>query len=270
MTPGNSTLEPIQGSGWSRGLGNHLKGELERWFGSRKWWTQILIFAVLINGFLLLLANSPRGLDLEDGVGFLNGLLGVIGAIGGVILVQGALVGEKNSGTAAWVLSKPISRPAFFLAKLIANAIGTIVTITLTQGLIGYLILYVGLDTAPALPAFLAGLAPQIVHMLFYLTLTLMLGAIFDRRGPVLAIPIIPLLFVDELLPAVTSPALLDVLKEILPIGLATGYENAAPSIAGSLMLGDQPYSLAPIFWTMVFSALFVAIGLWFLDRQEF
>jgi ABC-2 type transport system permease protein len=271
MTPGNSTLEPIQGSGWSRGLGNHLKGELERWFGSRKWWTQMLVFALLINGFLLLmLASSSGEFDLKDGVGFLNGMLGVIGAIGGVILVQGALVGEKRSGTAAWVLSKPISRPAFFLAKLIANAIGTLVTITLAQGLIGYLVITFEFDTAPALPAFLVGLAPQILHMLFYLTLALMLGAMFDRRGPVLAIPIIPLLFVDELLPAVASPALLDVLQEILPVGLATGYENAAPSIAGSLMLGDQPYSLGPIFWTMVFSALFVAIGLWFLGRQEF
>ena len=84
-----------------------------------------------------------------------NAIIIIIGAIGGVILVQGALVGEKRSGTAAWVLSKPISRPAFFLAKLIANAIGTLVTITLAQGLIGYLVIYLGLDTAPALPAFL-------------------------------------------------------------------------------------------------------------------
>lgn len=271
MTAGHSKLEPIQGSGWSRGLGNHLRVELGRWFGTSKWWIQVLIFAALINGFLLLLlAEAPDEFNMEDSVMFLNGLLGVMGAIGGVILLQSALVGEKSSGTAAWVLSKPISRPAFFLAKLIANGIGTVLTITLAQGLIGYLVIRFMLDTAPTLPAFLFGLTPQILHMLFYVILTLMLGALFDRRGPVLAIPIIPLLFVDEMLPVLVSPAWMDVLQNILPFGLATGYENVAPSIAGSLMLGEQPYSLAPVFWTIGFALLFTAIGVWAWGRQEF
>lgn len=272
MTVGNARLELVEGSGWSRGLGNQLKGELGRWFGSRKWWTQILIFALVINGILLLMVTDPpdRGDLVENIVGFFNGSLGVIGAVGVVILMQGALVGEKRSGTAAWVLSKPISRPAFVLAKLIANVIGAVVTITLTQGLIGYLIICLGLDTALALPTFLAGLGPQVVNLLFYLTLTLMLGAIFDRRGPVLAIPIAPVLILDEIIPALAPPALFDVLKEILPFGLTTGYEDAAPSIAGSIMLGNQPYSLAPIFWTLAFAALFVVIAVWAFRRQEF
>lgn len=271
MTLGNGKLVPIQGSGWSRGLGNHFKVELACWFSSRKWWIQVLIFAVLINGFLLLLLSErPEDFTLEDSVMFLNGILGVIGCIGGVIHLQGALVGEKSSGTAAWVLSKPISRPAFFLAKMLANGIGVVLTITLAQGLIGYLVITFSIDTAPALPAFLLGLTPQILHMFFYIALTLMLGALFDRRGPVLAIPIIPLLFVDETLPTLVSPAWMDALKEILPFGLATGYENVAPSIAGSLMLGEQPYSLAPVFWTIGFSLLFTAIGVWAWGRQEF
>jgi ABC-2 type transport system permease protein len=271
MTLGKGKLEPIQGSGWSRGLGNHFKVELERWFGSRKWWVQILIFAVLINGFLLLLLSErPEDFTLEDSVMFLNGLLGVIGCIGGVIHLQGALVGEKSSGTAAWVLSKPISRPAFFLAKMLANGIGVVLTITVAQGLIGYLVIRFSTDTAPGLPAFLFGLTPQILHMFFYVVLTLMLGALFDRRGPVLAIPIIPLLFVDEMLPAIVSPAWMDVLKEILPFGLATGYYDVADPIAGSLMMGNQPYSLAPVFWTIGFALLFTVIGVWALGRQEF
>jgi ABC-type transport system involved in multi-copper enzyme maturation permease subunit len=168
------------------------------------------------------------------------------------------------------VLSKPIARPAFFLAKMLANGIGVALTITLAQGLIGYLVITFAMDSAPALPAFLLGLTPQVLHMFFYVALTLMLGALFDRRGPVLAIPIIPLLFVDEMLPALASPAWMDVLKEILPFGLATGYENVAQPIAGSLMMGNQPYSLAPVFWTIGFALLFTAIGVWAWGRQEF
>jgi hypothetical protein len=83
-----------------------------------------------------------------------------------------------------------------------------------------------------------------------------MLGAIFDRRGPVVAIPLAPL-FLDEIIMALAPPALFDVLIKILHFGLATGYGEDAPSIAASIMLGNQPYSLSPIFWTLGFSLLF-------------
>jgi hypothetical protein len=69
-------------------------------------------------------------------------------------------------------------------------------------------------------------------------------------------------------------PALLDVLVKILPYGLATGYGDAAPSdapsIATSIMLGEEPYSLAPLLFTLLFSAVFIAVGVWVFDRQEF
>jgi hypothetical protein len=59
-----------------------------------------------------------------------------------------------------------------------------------------------------------------------------------------------------------------------LPYGLATGYGEAAPSdassIATSTMLGEQPYSLAPVFCTLLFSTLFVAAAVWIFRRQEF
>lgn len=267
----NDRLEPIQGSGWTRGLSNHLRGELRRWFGSRKWWTQILVFALAINLFLLVVIWDPPDVadPFEYSILFFNGAFGVVGAIGVVILTQGALVGEKRSGTAAWVLSKPISRPAFLLAKLIANAVGAIVTIVLAQGLIAYVLISFGMDTAVSPLAFLAALVPQAVNLLFYLSFTLMLGAIFDQWGPVVAIPIAPL-FLDEIVIALAPPGLLDLLTNILPWGLATGYGDLAPSIAGSIMLGHPPYSLSPIFWTLVFSALFVGIGVWVLRRQEF
>jgi ABC-2 type transport system permease protein len=271
VTTGNSELQLLQGSGWSRGLGNHLRGELARWFGSRKWWTQILIFALAVNLILALMIWDKPDVDdpYEHLCMFSNAWLGIAASVGVLILMQGAIVGEKQSGAAAWVLSKPISRAAFYLAKLIANAIGTYTTIILAQGLIIYLLIYVGFDTAPAPLAFLVGLGIHAVHLLFYLTLALMLGAIFDRRGPVIAIPIVPMLF-DEIIISLAPPSLYDILIQILPWGLTTGFNDEAQPIAGSIMLGQQPYSLGPIFWTVGFSLLFVVIGIRVFQRQEF
>ncbi len=270
MTTGNSELQLVVGSGWSRGLDNHLRVELERWFSSRKWWTQILIFALATNFVLaLMIWDQTDVIDpLEYICMFFNTWLGIVTIVGVVILMQGAIIGEKQSGTAAWVLSKPISRAAFYLAKLIANGVGTYVTIVLAQGLIAYVLIYLGLGEALSPPAFVAGLGIHALHLLFYLTLTLTLGVIFDHRGLV-ALPMIPIFF-DSIILGLVPPALYDVLVRILPWSLVTGYKGKVQSIAGSIMLGQQPYSLSPIFWTAGFSLLFVVIGLWALGRQEF
>lgn len=275
MTLGDAGVRHIEGAGWRRGLANHLKAELGRWFRSRKWWTQILIFALAINVFLISVISDPRGEGdpYRETIFWFNGLLGVVGAIGVVILMQGAIVGEKRSGTAAWVLSKPISRATYLLAKMTGNAIGIAATIILAQALISYVIIYAGYSTAPAPLAVFAGLLTHMVNLLFYFTLTVMLGAIFSGWGPVIAIPL-AFILLDEFIIAVVPPGLIDVLTKILPYGLATGYGDAAPSdapsIAMSLMLGEQPYSFVPIISTLVVSALFVAVAVWVFRRQEF
>jgi ABC-2 type transport system permease protein len=275
MASGDAGLRHVEGAGWRRGLNNHLKAELGRWFRSRKWWTQILIFALAINVFLISVISDPRGAGdpYRETIAWFNGLLGVVGAIGVVILMQGAIVGEKRSGTAAWVLSKPISRSTYLFSKMIGNAIGIAVTIVLAQALISYVIIYTGYGTAPAPLAFFTALLTHMVNLLFYFTLTVMLGAIFSGWGPVIAIPL-AFVLLDEFVVAFAPPSLLDVLTKILPYGLATGYGDAAPSdapsIAMSLMLGERPYSLVPVIATLVVSALFVAVAVRVFRRQAF
>jgi hypothetical protein len=66
---------------------------------------------------------------------------GLFAAAGVAIKAQDALIGEKRSGTAAWVLSKPISRYAFLLAKFAADVIGVLITMVIVQGAIGCFIL---------------------------------------------------------------------------------------------------------------------------------
>ncbi len=58
---------------------------------------------------------------------------GMFPAVAVVIIMQGVLVGEKRDGTAAWVMSKPISRPAFILSKVLANSLGVLATMVVSS-----------------------------------------------------------------------------------------------------------------------------------------
>src|SRR5512133_615051 len=126
MSIGNSSLIPVLGAGWTRGLSNVLNGELKSWFSTRRWWVQIIIWAACVNliFFIVALTTPKSRASMDTTLMLFNIFMGLAGPIGVSILMQTAVVGEKRSGTAAWVLSKPVSRTAFILSKLIANVAG--------------------------------------------------------------------------------------------------------------------------------------------------
>jgi ABC-2 type transport system permease protein len=265
MTTANSMFERQEGTGWSRGLDNLLAAELGRWFRTRRWWTQILIWAAIVDLILVLVVISEDSGGAAQLAMLFNVFLGLFASVGVCILMQGVIVGEKQSGTAAWILSRSVSRPAFILAKLVGNTLGIAVTVVLAQGLIAYALIY--LDSGVTLPpqGFLAGLGAQLAHLLFYITLTLMLGAAFGRRGPVIAIPLL-FLFVQQLL-----MGFFPVLANLLPWTLTVPPDSSKyPSVAAALMTGTQPLSYLPLATTLGASSLFVAIALWVFERLEF
>jgi ABC-2 type transport system permease protein len=265
MTAGNGVFQLKEGTGWSRGLDNLLSAELGRWFHTKKWWTQILIWAAIVNAILALVVISEDSGGAAQLAMLFNIFLGLFATFGVFILMQGAIVGEKQSGTAAWVLSKPVSRSAFLLAKLTANTVGVALTIVLVQGLIAYLLIYAGSGTLLPPLGFLGGLGVQLVHLFFYITLTLMLGAAFSKRGPVIAIPLL-FLFVQELL-----MGFFPILAKLLPWTLVVPPDGGEYlSVAAALMTGSQPLSYLPLATTLGASVLFVALALWIFDRLEF
>ena len=265
MTTGNSVFQVKTGDGWLRGLDNLLDAELGRWFHTKKWWVQMLVWAGLVNGILVLMVASEEVADSGELIMAFTVLLSVFATIGVCILMQGSLVGEKQTGTAAWILSKPVSRGAFVLAKLVANTTGIAVTIVLAQGLLAYLIILAA--TGAALPPlrFLGGLSIELVHLLFYITLTLMLGAVFRRRGPVIAIPLV-FLFAEQLVLGV-FPVLARVLPWTLTIPLD---ESEYLSVAMALITGTEPLTYLPLATTLAASAAFMAMALQIFRRLEF
>jgi ABC-2 type transport system permease protein len=262
---GNSALEMAGERGWRRGLNNMLRSEVARWWNTRMWWIQSLIWVGII-GFMLgaILfgaSDSPPG---EEAAVIYAVFAGLFPAVGVVIIMQGAVVGEKKDGTAAWVLSKPVTRPAFIMSKVIANGLGVLATMVVLPGCVAYA-LYAVATGHPWNPlGFLAALAVIFVSDFFFLSLAVMLGTFFGSRGPVIGIAL-ALLFMQQYL-----IGLLPALRYVLPWNLVIPLGGQVDAVAPCLLMGRQNYSYIPVVVVALESVLFVLIGLFRFNREEF
>jgi len=261
----NPALQAVQEAGWRRGFANLLRNEKRLWWGTRKWLTHLLLWPIVLNG-LILLVGIPESQETNNPVPLYDTLIQVffqVGAlataIGVVTTAQGAIVREKQLGTAAWILSKPVARSAFVLAKFVAYATGFVSLATLVPSAIFYGQSLLLAGHVPELAVFLAGVGVTAVHTLFYLALTLLLGTLFSTRGPIAGIAM-GVLFAGFLLPNVLPQAVVLafpwMLKD-LAVGLALG--SALPAV--------WPI---PVVATIVWTALFVGVALWRFGREEF
>lgn len=266
MATGNNKMIPVVGSGWQRGLNNVLSGEMHGWFATRRWWVQILIWTASVNliYFIVALTTPAERANLSTTLLLFHIFMGLAGPIGVSIVMQSAVVGEKRSGTAAWVLSKPVSRTAFILSKLIANVTGMAVTMVIVQGLIAYLITAFMLGHVLPIPSFLASLSIHLANILFYLTLTLLTGVLFEQTAPVIAIPL-AVLFAQNIL-----MSFFPVLAKFFPWTLAIPVGgDKTPSIALNLMTGVAIPSYTPLYTALAAAVVFVVIALWVFEKQE-
>jgi ABC-2 type transport system permease protein len=179
--------------------------------------------------------------------------------MGTVITVQGAIVGEKQLGTAAWVMSKPASRAAFILAKILAYASGYWITAIIIPAIILLIVTRQVIPVPLAISSFLIGLALMALGQLFYLTLTLMLGTFFNSRGPVAGIGIAFImigLMLDSFIP--------------FQVLIVTPWPLA--DIAGGLTLGSELPSVwpVPIIATSIWIIVMTVVALWRFGREEF
>jgi ABC-2 type transport system permease protein len=261
---GNSDLILVQESGWRRGFANLLNNEFAGWFKTKMWWIQCLIW-VAVTGFMLggVMFSAPD-FDIREGMMLFSIFIGLFPAIGVVIIMQDALVGEKSEGTIAWILSKPVSRQSVILSKVTANSVGVLVTMILVPGLVAYGLFCVYtqsvLDPVPFLKAF----GVVFVSHLFYLTLTLMMGAFFNNRGPVIGLAL-GLLFLQQYLIAA-----LPFLGYLLPWKMVIPLNNEAEAIVPAILRGDPVVSWLPVLFVLVECVIFVLLTLWRFNKEEF
>jgi ABC-2 type transport system permease protein len=222
---------------------------------------------VVVVGFFLLAATvlSGQPFSLEEAVMLYAVFGGIFPAVAVIIAMQDTLVGEKQNGTASWVLSKPVSRPAFILSKLAAGIVGVAVTMVLVPGIVAYGVLWYG-NKSPLPPlTFLLGLGIVLLSLLFYLSLTLMLGAFYNHRGPVIGIAL-GLLFLQQYIVGLIQPA-----QYLLPwtmIVPANG-PSSAGSLATNLFLGQLSGNWLQAALIALEVVLFSAIAVWRFQKEE-
>jgi ABC-2 type transport system permease protein len=262
---GNEAFELVTERGWLRGWSNMLRSGLARWFKTRTWWIQCLVWSGLIGGLMAAVAFSPGAAPAENLILLFVIFAGLFPAVGVVIIMQDALVGEKREGTAAWVLSKPVTRPAFVLSKVVANSLGIVLTMVMVPGLVGYALIYFTGHFTINPVDFLFALGVIFVIHFFFLSFTLMLGTFFSSRGPVVGLPLAILFLQQNLV------GLLPVLRFVLPWTLLISNGNGSTMVI-ALMLGlpIPPENLTTLAIIAAESIAFILIALWRFNREEF
>lgn len=243
-----SAFEPVTETGWRMGFNTLFKKELKTWFGTNAWWQQALLWT------LVLVMFGSVGLG-ESGAGatifYLMAM--IFPGIPVIIISQERILGEKRSGSAAWVLSKPVSRTGFILAKLIPSAIGFCISMILIPGVLFY-VLAISLGTTMLLIPFLLSLVPLMMWLVFLSWLTMCLATFFDKEGPVMAVPF-PFLFIGPNL------GLHQIYGPLGPWGLV---QNSL-----SLMTGES-YTMNPIIITLVILLILAIVAVVRFQKHEF
>jgi ABC-2 type transport system permease protein len=262
------TLQPVVEQGWTSGFANLLRKENSLWWQTRKWWVQILVWLVISNGLIgFILWAIPASESMPSTAGemlsiFIN-LQSSFAIIGTLVLSQGLIVNEKKFGTAAWVLSNPVSRAAIVFSKLVGQGLALLVILMAVQGLVMYLQVTLKLQSfANPLP-FIAAMAIIYLLMLFYLSLSLLLGTLFNSTGPVIGIGIATLFGQSILAQLLAKQA--PWLAYVLPDSLGRLAETVN---LGGQALPDGWY--LPLISTAVLAALCIVGAILRLSREEF
>ena len=267
----SSQFQLVNEKGWRRGLGNLLQGEYSAWFKSSRWWKHLLIWFVAVNVMMaiMVIASIQEAKRGNQGPPLLL-MYGIFGGMfvsfGVMVIMQRVLVREKQQGTAAWVLSKPVTRTAFVVSRLVVNTIAILLTAVFVPGVIVYMTLGLVSKVGWLSPfGFAAALVMVSLTTFYWITLVLMMGTLSDSSSVVLAVPI-TLFFIFAYGPGMV-PALVHISPLMLTFSPAPDQIN---SLAGSFMTGAPVFSWLPLISTLVSCVIFIAVAIWRFDRQEF
>jgi len=258
----------VNEKGWKRGLGNLLQGEYSSWFKSSRWWKHLLMWLAIINVMMaiMVIASAKEGGDGPP-VLFMYGIFGgMFVAFGVMIIMQRVLVGEKQQGTAACVLSKPVARTAFVVSRLVVNSIAILLTSVIVPGVILYLTLGLFSDIGWLSPiGFAAALLMVSIHTFFWIAFVLMMGTLLESSGGVIGVSMVVFFAFWY------GPALIPPLIYISPLLLIfSPAPDQLNSLAGSFMTGEPVFSWLPLIATVIFCVIFIAVAIWRFNRQEF
>lgn len=117
-----------------------------------------------------------------------------------------------------------------------------------------------GVDVS--VPRFALGAVVVSLNLVFYLTLTLMLGTLFDSAGPVIAIPL-AFAFGQQVITGMPG------LDSVLPWALVVSAGGTETSVAGTIITGQAVPAPAAIVTTAAACGIFTAVAFWKWKRTE-
>jgi ABC-type transport system involved in multi-copper enzyme maturation permease subunit len=119
-------------AGFLPGFGGLLRRELTEWRRARRTW---IVFGISAGFMTLTALNSwlqavlpeeategTAGPILDPFMNLLSGVSSQIFVVAAIFAVMALITAERDSGTLAWTASKPVSRSAIWLSKLVASA----------------------------------------------------------------------------------------------------------------------------------------------------
>ena len=286
MTTAASTLQPISRTGPLRGLGGLTWNETRRWVPARSLGlgvAGVAVMAVTYGLYRLLVAQTgDAGLGLF--VYLFMAFWAVVLTLTVAATAQGAVAGEIDDGTAAWLVGMPVSRPAFVTSKVLGSIPGLALAVGL-PGLVGYgLIRHVAtiettdfslqqlLEAAdsivgdsvylpsPGFGEYLGVLARLLWFELFLVALLALIGTFFRSRSAVLGLGLVVAIamLVFGLLGA---QDVIGINLDYIPAGLLSGALD---------VLTDDPATLAvPLVTTTVWIVVLTVLGAARFTRKE-
>jgi ABC-type transport system involved in multi-copper enzyme maturation permease subunit len=260
----SESLQRTRGAGPLSGTRNKIREENGRWWNTRKWLYQTCIWLLVMNGIPVIAilegGSSEVAKWLPEIDGVFAGLMGWMIALGVIVLAQSDIVEEKQSGTAEWVLSAPLSRLSFILSKLVVEVFWLVMVFVVVQFIaFQYIIQAFG---APAIPLInlLQGMALQGLAVVFWLSFSLMLGTFSKTRGPVIGIPLV-FLFFQQIIPMIFQKYVPSA-QLYLPVRLS--------EYSGQMIQGLSLPSVLPIATAVAASILFTILAIMRFMREEF
>lgn len=277
MTAKNGNLHPVNEWDTLRGYKNLFWKENRSWWGTRRWWVNAILWMGMLGGLIVMMAfvvppilvsvedptiadaGGPAAFGLEMGKSVFFELGTTALAFGAIVLALDMIIQEKQAGVMEWILAKPVARRSYLLAKLTASILAILMLLIGLPGAAAYALLSLRAGAPIDLAPFLIGVGIMFTHTLFYLCLTLLLGAVFNSRPPILGIALGSLMggsmFVGLIKPlAYVTPWMLAKLASLVNSGQPVPVEMVAAPVVASLA------------WSMVF----IALGIRKLEQTEF
>lgn len=246
------------------GFANLLHKELGLFWSRGRWWKHALLWALLMNGavgavYYVVQVAPEAPVDLVEQMtkGFYT-VGGLAATLGAIFLAQESLIGERQSGTAAWVLSKPASRSAFVLTKFLAQVGSLSVFTAVLSSAILYALVAALTGTLLDLSRLTLAAGLLTLNLAFYAALTLLMATLFPTRPPVLGLAI-GYLLASPLLPPVAPW-----LTKLLPFALL---DISAAIARGAPIAQVLPaHTLAT---SLIWPALLLTLSLQKFRREE-